>query len=114
MRTVAMIGALALSGMSLTARADVDPKVERMWRAKCAGCHGADGKGDTEQGKKSGVSDMTAKEWQKISDDSMKKGINEGVKREKGGKKQEMDGFAAKLKPEQVDALVGFVRGFAK
>jgi len=34
------------------------------------------------------------------------------VKREKDGVKQEMDAFKDALKPDQVDALVAYVRSF--
>ena len=42
-----------------------DPKTERLWKAKCASCHGADGKAQTEQGKKMAMHDITTAEWQK-------------------------------------------------
>lgn len=91
-----------------------DKKLARLWKAKCSSCHGMDGKGDTEQGKKSGAGDMTKAEWQKArTDDQMKEGILNGVKREKDGKKQEMDGYKEELKPGQVDALIAFIRGLS-
>ncbi len=92
-----------------------DPRAERTWRAKCASCHGDDGKGATEQGKKMGIRDMSQASWQKaFTDDQIKAAINDGVKREKDGKKQEMDAYKEKLRPEQVDMLVGYVRGLGK
>ena len=97
----------------LTALAD--PATERAWKAKCASCHGADGKGQTDQGKKMAVADMTTAAWQKeLTDEKIKAAINDGVKREKGGVKQEMDGYKAKLKPEQVDALTAYIRTLKK
>ena len=39
------IAALAAALVPLVARAEVDKKTERTWKAKCASCHGADGKG---------------------------------------------------------------------
>src|SRR5947209_1178666 len=38
--------------VATTARAEVDGKVARTYKAKCASCHGADGRGETDQGKK--------------------------------------------------------------
>jgi mono/diheme cytochrome c family protein len=94
-----------------SASAEVDKKIERTWKAKCASCHGVDGKGQTEQGKKMLISDYTAAEWQKgRTDEQLKKNILEGVKWEKKGVKQEMDGYKEKLQPEQVDGLVQFIR----
>src|ERR1043166_8511734 len=67
--------------LSTSARAEVDKKIEKVWKAKCSSCHGADGKGQTEQGKKLGIKDYTAPEWQKSkTDDELKKAIADGVK----------------------------------
>lgn len=95
----------------LAARADVDKKTERLWKAKCASCHGADGKGQTDQGKKMGVSDYTAPGWQKEhTDAAIEKSIADGVTRVKDGKKQEMEPFKEKLDAAQISALVAFIR----
>ena len=96
-------------------RGEVDKKTERTWKGKCASCHGADGKGQTDQGVKMGIADYSTPAWQKAHDDAgMKKAISGGVKLEKDGKKQEMDSYQDKLSPEQVDQLVAYVRTLAK
>lgn len=102
------VGAMLL-GVS-AAYADVDPAAtQKTWKAKCSSCHGMDGKGATKQGTKMKIADISSEAWQKgITDDKMKESINKGFKREKDGVKQEM--AAAKLSPEQVDALVAFIR----
>ena len=41
------------------------------YKAKCAMCHGADGKGETPVGKKMGIRDFTSPEVQKMSDDEL-------------------------------------------
>jgi len=95
----------------LLARAETDKKTERLWKAKCASCHGADGKAQTDQGQKMGIADYTDPAWQKAHTDAqVKAGIESGVNREKGGKKQEMDPFKDKLEPDQIDALVAYVK----
>ena len=95
--------------------AAADPATERLWKAKCGSCHGADGKGQTDQGKKMAVEDMTTAAWQsKLKDDQIKAAISDGVKREKGGVKQEMDGYKAKLQPAQIDALTAYIRTLKK
>lgn len=87
-------------------------EVERTWKAKCASCHGNDGKAATAQGKKMKVQDMTTAAWKKeFPADKIKAAINDGVKREKDGVKQEMKGYKDKLTPEQVDALVKYIEG---
>ncbi|MDP1825844.1 MAG: cytochrome c [Archangium sp.] len=88
-----------------------DKKIERLWKSKCSSCHGQDGKGQTEKGKKMKVADYTTAEWQKAkTDEVIKKAIADGFKGEKDGVKQEMDGYKADLTPEQIDGLVVFTR----
>lgn len=97
------------------AQAQADKKTERTWKAKCASCHGMDGKAETEKGKKMKVASMATEEWQKEwTDEEIKKAINEGVKKEEGGVKKEMDPFKDELKPEQVDTLLAYIRGLKK
>jgi cytochrome c6 len=90
----------------LSARAEVDKKAERLWKTKCASCHGGDAKGDSEMGKTAGVSDMTAAAWQQAhSDAQIKAAITDGVK----GKKMPMEAFKGKLTDEQIDSLVAYL-----
>ena len=89
-----------------------DKKVERLFGTKCSACHGKDGKGQTEKGQKMGVRDMGSAEYQKGTDADFKKVILEGMKREKDGKKQEMDPYKDELKDGEIDALIKMVREF--
>jgi mono/diheme cytochrome c family protein len=92
-----------------------NPQIDRLWRAKCAACHGPDGKAQTEQGKKMAVRDMTAADWQKqLTDDKIKTAINEGLKAEHNGVKQEMEAYKGKLRPDQIDGLVAYIRAWKK
>jgi mono/diheme cytochrome c family protein len=100
---------------SASANAEVDKKILRTWKAKCSSCHGEDGKGATEQGKKMGVRDMTAPDfWKGLTDAKMKDAISNGIKQTKDGKVQEMEPYKDKIKPEDIDALVGYVKTFKK
>jgi len=96
--------------VAATASAD---KIERTWQAKCASCHGDDGKGQTQKGKEMGLRDMTSAAFQKESDADLQKAIENGVDKTVDGKKQQMDPYKDKLKPEQVADLVKYVRGLA-
>jgi mono/diheme cytochrome c family protein len=97
--------------LPLMARAEADKKTERIWKSKCASCHGVDGKGKTDQGDKMAIGDYTDPAWQKGKTDAdIKKAITEGVNREKNGKKQEMEPYKDKLEAAQIDALVAHVR----
>lgn len=111
--------ALSLSVLSaaspVAAQPAKDPKADRLWRAKCAACHGDDGRGQTDQGKKMGIRDVTTAAWQKeFSDAQIQQAITDGVKRERDGKKQEMEPFKDKLRPDQLPLLVAYMRALAK
>ena len=103
--------AVGLSILFATGVASADNTV-RTFNAKCASCHGEDGKGKTKEGEKMKIGDMTTAAWQSDrTDDKMKEAILEGISRTKDGVKQEMKPLKDKLTPEQVDALVKYVRG---
>jgi mono/diheme cytochrome c family protein len=103
------ISKLVLVGIASAAMAGVaaDKKAERNWKSKCASCHGADGKGQTDQGKKMQVEDMSSAKWQSAKTDAQ---IKDAI--ENGAKKGDavMDGFKDKLSPEDTTALVSYIR----
>jgi mono/diheme cytochrome c family protein len=110
-----LAGTLATMTSPGTARAEADKKTIRTWKAKCSSCHGEDGKGATEQGKKMGVRDMTSAEFAKETDAKMKESITNGLKQKsKDGKAQEMEPYKDKLKPEEIDNLVAYVKSLKK
>jgi mono/diheme cytochrome c family protein len=83
------------------------PDAAAIYTAKCAKCHGTDGRG-VEKYKKKGVKDFTDGQWQKTrSDAQFAASIN-------NGKGDVMPAWKAKLSPEEVKVLVGFVRAFKK
>jgi mono/diheme cytochrome c family protein len=112
--TIACLAAVLALGVTSTARA-ADPPVERTWKAKCASCHGEDGKGQTKKGKEMLITDFSSPAWQKsVTDEKLKEKIENGTKAEKDGHKQEMDAYKDKLKPEQIDGLVKIIRSLGK
>jgi mono/diheme cytochrome c family protein len=103
----------SVSAFPRGAFAETDAKTVRLWKAKCASCHGVDGRAKTETGEKLQIPDMTTPGFQKkVSDAEMKTAILDGFKRE--GKPEGMDPYRDKLTPEQVDELVTYVRTFGK
>lgn len=99
--------------LSTAALAD-DKKVERMWKTKCQSCHGADGRAQTDKGKKMQMLDLSSPEWQaKKSDDDLKKAIKSGTRSEKDGVKKEMDAYD-ELTDEQLASLVAHIRSLKK
>lgn len=77
------------------------------YAAKCASCHGADGKGQTTMGKKQKCLDYTTAEGQKWSDADGTKAILEGKEKMKGYKDKGITEADAK-------DLVKFIRAFKK
>ncbi len=111
MNLVRFSASLAAASLLLgaTAMAQADPKkTERAWKSKCASCHGAAGKGDTDKGKELKVPDMTTAAFQAKKDDELKKVILEGTEKHKD------HAFKSELTPEQADAFVAYIRSFKK
>jgi mono/diheme cytochrome c family protein len=77
-----------------------------LWKSNCEKCHGADGKGDTEEGKKKGARDLSNAKWQKtISDDRMIRSVSRG--------RDKMPSFSKVLSEEQIKELIKEVRMLA-
>ena len=99
-----VVGVTLLSLFCLPVRAQ--SAGESLYKAKCAACHGADGKGETAIGKKSNLNDLGSADVQKLSDAELTEIIANG--------KNKMPGYAKSLKPEQIKDLVVYIRTFAK
>ena len=95
--------ALSLATWSKPAAAD---DAAPIYKAKCAACHGADGKGDSPIGKKMGLRDFASPEVLKMSDGELTTIIADG--------KDKMPSYKKSLKPEQIRDLVGYVRSLGK
>jgi len=76
------------------------------FKAKCAGCHGPDGKGNTPAGKAVGAHDFSSPEVQKMSDADLAGIISMG--------KNKMPAYAKMLKDPEITALVAYVRSLGK
>jgi mono/diheme cytochrome c family protein len=115
MKKSGMFAVVALLSLFATSTFAEGDKAERMWKSKCGSCHGKDGAGKTKKGEQMGISDMASADWQKeMTDDKIKETLTKGIKREKNGKKQEMDALGSELKPEEIDGLIKVIRGFKK
>jgi cytochrome c6 len=75
-----------------------------LYKAKCAGCHGADGTGSA-MGKKMGAQDFTSAEVQNLSDTELAAAITNG--------KGKMPAYKS-LTPDQVKGLVAYIRTLKK
>lgn len=77
-----------------------------LYKANCVVCHGADGSGNSPSGKALKAKDLRSDEVQKKSDAELADGITKGQ-----GK---MPPFGKKLKQQQIQQLVSYVRQLAK
>ena len=91
----------AMFALPLSARAD---DAAATFKAKCAGCHGADGTGSP-MGKKMGAHDFTTADVQKMSDAELTDVITNG--------KNKMPSYKS-LSPDQIKGLVAYIRTLKK
>jgi mono/diheme cytochrome c family protein len=99
--------ALALGMLSLaTSALAADDATVKLYQTKCAACHGPDGSGNTTVGKALKLQDIKDPEVQKESDADLSTVIAKG--------KGKMPANEKTLKPDQIKALVGYVRELAK
>jgi len=96
------IGLLAISAGPSKAQS----AAETVYKAKCAMCHGPDGKGETPAGKSMKAVSFAAPEVAKMSDEELETVITKG--------KNKMPAFEGKLKKEQIVELVAYIRELAK
>ena len=109
MKKIMMFAAVLGFTATLTASAS-DAKGN--WDALCAKCHGADGKGQTNIGKRLGVKDYTDPQVQAaLKDEAVVKAIKEGLK-DKDGKVLMKP--TSGLSDDEVNGLVAYLRAFKK
>lgn len=80
-------------------------EAKKLFKQKCAKCHGSDGAGNTQYGQIVGATDLADPEWQKRVDDER---ILNSVTHGRG----QMPGFEKKLTNEQLALLAAYVRSF--
>ena len=76
------------------------------YKAKCASCHGADGKGQSPMGKKMNLRDLGSPEVQKQTDKELYDWTADG--------KGKMPAYKDKLSADEIKALVAHMRTFKK
>jgi cytochrome c6 len=90
----------------LSARTRADDKSAATYKAKCATCHGADGRGDTPAGKSTKARSFADPEVVKASDDDLAGIIEKG--------KAKMPGYGKSMKPDEIKDMVTYIRSLAK
>jgi cytochrome c6 len=79
---------------------------EALYKSKCAGCHGADGQGQTAVGKANNIRDLGSADVQAQSDDAIAGIISGG--------KGKMPAYGKSLKADQIKDLVAYLRTLKK
>lgn len=77
-----------------------------VYKTKCSGCHGPDGKADTPVAKKLGARDFASPEVQKETDEQLIEIVTNG--------KNKMPAYKGKLPDDQIKGLVAYIRDLAK
>ncbi len=103
-RVTVIMGVVMLLVVSAAAFAQQDGAAT--FKAKCVMCHGADGSGDTAMGKKVNAADLRDAKIQSKKDDELAATVNKG--------KNKMPAFEEKLEPEQIKAVIAFIRTLKK
>jgi cytochrome c6 len=96
---------LAVCVVSAISLAQTNPG-EDHFKAKCASCHGPDGAGKTAVGTALKIRDLRSDDVQKESDTDLNRIIAKG--------KNKMPAFDGKLKKEQIEQLVSYIRALGK
>lgn len=108
-----LIWAAVILGVGVLAAATIfseqarsDDKSAAVYKQKCVSCHGADGKGETPAGKAMKVSSFASPETGKMSDDELAGVIANG--------KGKMPKYGASMKPDEIKAMVAYIRTLGK
>ena len=99
---VLALGILSLAGSWAQAQDDA----AGLFKSKCAGCHAADGSGNTAGGKAMKVRDFHSPDVQKQTDAQLTEIISGG--------KSPMPAYKGKITDDQIKALVGYIRELGK
>ena len=101
-----MLAAIFAAAALVVPAAKADNAAEGSYKAKCAACHGPDGKGETATGKALKAGSFAAPEVAKMSDDDLATAIAKG--------KNKMPAYEKSLKPDEIKGLVAYIRSLAK
>jgi cytochrome c6 len=102
-RILVRLAIIALFACSIL---QADDKSSATFRQKCAACHGADGKAQTPAAKSLGVRSFASPEVAKMADPELSAAIENG--------KGKMPSYGKGMKPEEIKAMVAYVRSLGK
>lgn len=99
-----LLGALVFT-LLLSASTKADDSAT-LYKAKCASCHGTDGKGDTTMGQATGARDFASREVRKETNKELIEITTKG--------KKNMPAYRSTLNDSQIKDLVAYVDELAK
>ena len=99
---------MALAAALSAACAEPKDPGERVWKRKCAACHGSDGAGRTRFAENRPYADLTDGKWKHAPDrESLRRLVAEG------DPASPMPPFTGTLTPEEIDAIVDWTLALA-
>jgi cbb3-type cytochrome c oxidase subunit III len=101
--TLALVVVAPFLGLSLPPQAQ---KGQAIFQEQCVGCHGADGKAQTDMGKTIQAADLTSGAVQGQSDSKLEKTIKSG--------NAKMPSFDGKLSDDEIASVVAYIRQIGK
>ena len=102
-----LVMAIALGGIGwLNSPAMAQGAGEKVYKAKCASCHGADGKGATPAGKATKARDFCSEEVKKETDEEWTAIVVKG--------KNKMPSYDKKLTDAEIKEAVAYIRSLCK
>ncbi len=104
--TTICLATIVVAPVLFCAGTRADDKAAATYKAKCATCHGADGKGDTPAGKNTKVRSFADPAVIQASDDDLAGIIEKG--------KAKMPGYGKSMKPDEIKDMVAYIRSLAK
>ena len=106
MRIPTILAIAALMCMAMPSPAQKGREGDAIFQELCVGCHGTDGRADTDMGKKVKAADLTSSDVQQQSDSELMKVVKSGQKK--------MPSFADKLSDDEIKAVIAYVRQLGK
>lgn len=103
---LAICGGLIAAMCLLSAAAKAQGEGEKVYKAKCATCHGADGAGATAAGKATKARDFCSEDVKKETDEEWTTIIVKG--------KNKMPAYDKKLSEAEIKDVVAYIRGLCK
>ena len=105
MRVATCLSLLWIAGI-FAVPAKSDDKSAATYKQKCVACHGPDCKGETPTCKALGVHSFASAETAKMSDQELADIIEKG--------KGKMPKYGASMKPDEIKAMVAYIRTLGK